>query len=403
MKKVDSGKNNNKIWNFVDKHTDIIYFSLIVIIAIIIRIIILKQSSGDYDLFLKPWFEELKDSGGLPGLAKNIGNYSPPYMTILALLTYLPIDSLTSIKIVSIIFDFISAIAIMKIVEELLKYKEYKRKISMLLSGIYLFLPTVFLNSAHWAQCDQIYTSFILISILFLLKNDFKKGIIFWAIAFSFKLQAIFIFPLYVLMYISDHKNIKFSYFLLIPVVVFLLSIPKVIYSHDLLVGFNTYFGQANSYSEYASLNFPNFYSIFLKTNVNSNLISNPNQDFNSVGILITFFILITIAFFVYTKKIKFDKKAIIDFGLFSVLITTFFLPQMHERYLFVGDALGILYLVYNKEKYYIPITIELISLYGYMSFLFSLTPINISTMGIVFLIIIIIYTKNMINNYFKY
>ena len=403
MKKVDSGKINNKIWNFVDKHTDIIYFSLIVIIAIIIRIIILKQSSGDYDLFLKPWFEELKDSGGLPGLAKNIGNYSPPYMTILALLTYLPIDSLTSIKIVSIIFDFISAIAIMKIVEELLKDKEYKRKISMLLSGIYLFLPTVFLNSAHWAQCDQIYTSFILISILFLLKNDFKKGIIFWAIAFSFKLQAIFIFPLYVLMYISDHKNIKFSYFLLIPVVVFLLSIPKVIYSHDLLVGFNTYFGQANSYSEYASLNFPNFYSIFLKTNVNSNLISNPNQDFNSVGILITFFILITIAFFVYTKKIKFDKKAVIDFGLFSVLITTFFLPQMHERYLFVGDALGILYLVYNKEKYYIPITIELISLYGYMSFLFSLTPINISTMGIVFLIIIIIYTKNMINNYFKY
>ena len=403
MKKKESGKNNNVIWNFVDKHTDIIYFSLIVIIAIIIRIIILKQSSGDYDLFLKPWFEELKDSGGLPGLAKNIGNYSPPYMTILALLTYLPIDSLTSIKIVSIIFDFISAIAIMKIVEELLKDKEYKRKISMLLSGIYLFLPTVFLNSAHWAQCDQIYTSFILISILFLLKNDFKKGIIFWAIAFSFKLQAIFIFPLYVLMYISDHKNIKFSYFLLIPVVVFLLSIPKVIYSHDLLVGFNTYFGQANSYSEYASLNFPNFYSIFLKTNVNSNLISNPNQDFNSVGILITFFILITIAFFVYTKKIKFDKKAVIDFGLFSVLITTFFLPQMHERYLFVGDALGILYLVYNKEKYYIPITIELISLYGYMSFLFSLTPINISTMGIVFLIIIIIYTKNMINNYFKY
>ena len=403
MKKKESEKNNNVIWNFVDKHTDIIYFSLIVIIAIIIRIIILKQSSGDYDLFLKPWFEELKDSGGLPGLAKNIGNYSPPYMTILALLTYLPIDSLTSIKIVSIIFDFISAIAIMKIVEELLKDKEYKRKISMLLSGIYLFLPTVFLNSAHWAQCDQIYTSFILISILFLLKNDFKKGIIFWAIAFSFKLQAIFIFPLYVLMYISDHKNIKFSYFLLIPVVVFALSIPKVIYSHDLLVGFNTYFGQANSYSEYASLNFPNFYSIFLKTNVNSNLISNPNQDFNSVGILITFFILITIAFFVYTKKIKFDKKAVIDFGLFSVLITTFFLPQMHERYLFVGDALGILYLVYNKEKYYIPITIELISLYGYMSFLFSLTPINISTMGIVFLIIIIIYTKNMINNYFKY
>ncbi len=396
-------KNNEKnfIWDFIDKHTDFVYLLIVLLFAFIVRIILLKYVSGDYRLFLRPWFNELKSGGGLAALAKDIGNYTPPYMTIMALLTYIPLSPLITIKLVSFAFDIVSAIVIKKIVVELLKDKEYKDKIGLLIAGIYLFIPTVILNSSYWAQSDQIYTSFILLSILYLLKNDFKKGIFFWAIAFSFKLQAIFIFPLYVLMYISDRK-IKFSYFLIIPVVIFVLSIPKVIMSHDLFAGFSVYFNQANTYNEYATLNFPNFYSIFL-SNGNSNLINMPNEDFGLIGIIIMMFILVTLAYFVYVKKIKFDKNAIIEFSLFSILITTFFLPHMHERYLFMGDVLGIIYLIINKKKYYIPLGIEMISLYGYMHLLFSGFAIDISIMSILFLVILTIYSKDMIQKYFSY
>jgi hypothetical protein len=201
-------------------------------------------------------------------------------------------------------------------------------------------------------------------------------------------------------MYISERK-IKLRYFLYIPVVIFVFSIPKVLFSHDLLAGFRVYFDQAGTYSQYITLNFPNIYSIFLKGN-NSNLIDTPFKELGSIGIIATFVILIILAYLVYLKKVKFDKNAIIEFGLLSLLITTFFLPQMHERYLFVGDVLALLYLVINIKKYYVPIMVEFISLNGYMYLLFSGFAINFSTLSIAFLVLVILYTKDMYIKYLK-
>ena len=398
----EKNKKNSKFWNFIDNNINLIYFLIIIIFAIFIRYLLLKYTSGDYNIFLKPWFDELKSYGGLPALSRDIGNYTPIYMTLLALLTYLPIDSLLSIKMLSITFDIVGAFAVKNIVLELLKDKEYKDKIALLSGGVYLFLPTVFLNSAYWGQCDQIYTSFILLSILYLLRKNFKKAIIFWAIALSFKFQAILIFPLYVLMYIADRK-IKLRYFLLIPIIVFAFSIPKIIFSHDLLCGFKVYLEQSGTYSQYLTLNFPNFYSIFWYGNNydNPNLVNSPINEIGPIGIIFTLFVFATIAYFVYVKKIKFDNRAIIEFGLLSVLITTFFLPQMHERYLFMGDVLGIIYLVLNKNKFYVPIIIEILSLNGYMYLLFGGRALSLSTLGILFFVMLIVYSKDIIKKYF--
>ena len=401
MKKKENNK--NIVWDFIDSHTNLVYIIIITVFALIARYLLIEYASGDYEMFLKPWFNELKSFGGLGGLAYDIGNYTPGYMTILALLTYLPIKSVISIKIVSIIFDIIGAVAVKKIVEELLHDKKYKDKIALLMYAVCLFLPTVLLNSAYWAQSDSIYTSFVLISILYLVKKNFKKAIIFWSIALAFKFQAIFIFPLYVLIYIADHKNIKFRYLLYIPLIIFMFSIPKVIYSGDLLAGFKVYVNQAGTYDQYITLNFPNIYSIFLKGSEasNPNLINTPFKELSTIGIIATFAILATFAYFVYNKKIKFDKNAIIEFGLLSILITTFFLPQMHERYLFMGDIIALLYLVVNRKNYFVPLMIEFISLNGYMYLLFGGFAINFSTLSIAFLVLIVFYVREIIKKYF--
>ena len=292
---------NNIIWDFVDKHHNFIFFILISVLAIVARGYLLKYNSGDYDLFLGPWSTQLKEYGGLGGLAYNIGNYTPIYMTILAILTYLPVSSLFSIKVVSIIFDFIGAIAAKKIVERLLPDNKNVDKISLLVYGLYLFLPTVLLNGAYWAQCDGIYTAFVLISILYLMKKNYKLSILFWSIALAFKFQAIFIFPLYVLMYIAERK-IKFKYILIVPLTIFVFSLPKVLYTGDLLVGFRVYVNQAGTYSQYITLNFPNIYGIFFGGG-NSNLIDMPFDNLNTIGMIVTFVILIALAYLVYMKK----------------------------------------------------------------------------------------------------
>ena len=42
------------------------------------------------------------------------------------------------------------------------------------------------------------------------------------------------------------------------PLIVFIFSIPKMIYTGDLLVGFRVYFNQAGTYNQFITLNFPN-------------------------------------------------------------------------------------------------------------------------------------------------
>ncbi len=388
------------IWSFVEEHHNFIFFAIVTVLALVARLLMIKYNSGDYDLFLKPWFTSLKVYGGLGGLAYDIGNYTPIYMTILALLTYLPIDSLVSIKIVSIIFDFVGAFALKKIADEFLKGKKNSHNYSLLIYALYLFLPTVLLNSSYWSQSDGIYTAFVLLSILFLIRKSYIKAILFWSIALSFKFQAIFILPLYILMYISERK-IKLRYFLITPATIFFLSIPKIIFTRDLLVGFRVYFNQAGTYSQYITLNFPNIYGIFFG-NTDNHLIDTPFPELKTIGIIATMLIFIILAYFVYTKKVKFDKTAIIEFGLLSVLVATFFLPLMHERYLFIGDVLALLYIIINAKKYYVPIVIQFISLSGYMYLLFSGFSINFSTLSIVFLGFMAIFTRDICSKYFK-
>ncbi len=390
-----------KVWKFIDNHTYLMFFIIITILALAVRYMLLKYPSGDYDMFLKPWFEELKAYGGLQALARDVGNYSPIYMTILAILTYFPVDSVISIKIVSIIFELIGGFFLIKIVRELFKDKKNKELIAVIAYGVYLFLPTVFLNSAYWAQSDAIYTSFVLISLYYLLKKNFLKGLIFWSIAFAFKFQAIFIFPLYILMYFTD-RDIKFRYILTVPITVFLLSLPKVIFTGDFLFGFKFYVNQFGTYDNYLTLNLPNIYSIYFKNEGYSNLIETPLKELGTIGLLFTIALFVIIALVVMKKKIKFEKETIIDFALWSILICTFFLPQMHERYLFMGDVIGIIYLLKNRKRFYIPLAIELISLNGYMYLLFSGFAINLSFLSIFFFVILLIYTKDMYIKYFK-
>ena len=388
-------KLEKNIWEFIEKYKFIIFLVIITILSLVLRGTLYNYSYGDYDVFLKPWFNELKENGGLKALGLGIGNYNAPYMTILALLTYLPVDSLISIKTVSVIFDYICAVVGLLISLHLFKDN---KKMALLVYSCILFLPTVFLNSACWGQADSIYTAFILISILCLFKEKYTSAFIFLGIAFSFKLQAIFVLPLYILMYLSERK-FSILKFLWVIVAFIVMCLPSIIFGNSLANCINVYIGQTTTYSQYITLNFPNFYGIFWG-NPGEHLINVTNELLPKIGIICTLFIFIILAYLVIDKKVKFDARAIIEFALWSVLISTFFLPSMHERYLFVGDVLALLYLIYNKDKYYLAIGIELISLYGYLYILFSGFALNMNIVSIFYLVLFVLYSKDMYKKY---
>ncbi len=261
-------------------------------------------------------------------------------------------------------------------------------------------LPTVFLNSAHWGQADSIYTTFILISLYYLLKKKYLPSFIFLGISFAFKLQFIFILPLYILVYLSERK-FSILYFFIIPLMNFILCIPAMLFGRSIESCMSIYFNQVGEYSDNICMNFPNFWCFFgIEKYEKINMLYLNNNNYGIIGIVIALLIFIILAGTVYFKKIKFDNKMIIEFGLLSIMISTFFLPRMHDRYLYVADVLSIVYLLYNKKRRYIPIGISLISLYCYINFLCYTVVFPIKYMGIIYTIIIFMFFKDIYLNY---
>jgi Gpi18-like mannosyltransferase len=295
----------------------------------------------------------------------------------------------------------------------MLVYKFFQEKKEKMLYStiaymIVLFLPTVILNSSLWAQSDSIYTAFILFSLVFLIDKKYIESFILLGISFAFKLQFVFILPLYLLIYLSRYKKedrIPFYYLFIIPLTNFILCLPAILFGKDIIACLNIYFKQTTSYSKYISLNFPGLYSLIFSSS--EPLIQSPGKIVIIVAVAITAILFGMIAFIVIIKKIKFDKYRILEFGLWSVLIATFFLPCMHERYIYVADILSVLYFLVNRDikKSYLPIGVNFISSCVYMNALSMSTDhndINIKFLAVIYFIIIIKFSYSILKPIFK-
>lgn len=377
-------KLEKKILSWIEKNIDILIVISIILIALVVRYFLLPYESKDYLNFLQPWFYEMKDAGGLNGLANYPGDYNAPYMVIMALLTYLKVDPLISIKLVSIFFDFLLAFIIGKFVYDIRDDKN-KSLSAILAFGITLFLPTVLLNGAFWGQCDVIYTTFLVLAFYFLYKENMLLSFISLGISFAFKLQFIFVLPVYIILYFRK-KSFSILYFLIIPLVDIILCLPAIIAGKPLLECLLVYFNQLSSYSK-LNLNFPNLYS----------LITGDVYYLSKLGIFFLIVIFAFLLFYIIKKKIIFNTENTLLLTILSILLCTFFLPHMHERYLFAADIFSLLYsLIYNRN-YLVTILISFISVVSYAMFLFSSYLIPSYLLAFIFLFLILYLIKDFI------
>lgn len=355
---------------------------IVIIISLIIRVSYLFVMSGDYINFLKPWVEQIKELNGFYSLRENIGNYNIPYMIILTIISYFKCAPLVPIKIVSIIFDFVCAIASYKII-----YKITEDKEKACLSGALItLLPTVIINGSMWGQCDSIYCAFVLFSIYFLLDKKYITSFIMLGIAFAFKIQTLFILPLFVLLLFRE-KKIKWYYFLFIPLVNFVLCLPAIIGGRKVLDVLTIYFNQMEYYEKLV-MNFPNIYVILEKFKFTINY----SNIITLLGIGSTLIIFFAVWVLVIIKKVDFNFEKTIAIGIWSIMIATFFLPRMHDRYMFVADILSIIWFVIYKKKAIVPVAVNTVSLITYLSYL-MIGPIDYTILACVYAIVIVYFT----------
>ena len=383
MEKIS--KVEKKFINWIENHIDCLIIIGIVLFSLILRYFMLSYQSEDFKNFLSPWFYELKEAGGLSGLGNYPGDYNAPYMTILALLTYLKINPLISIKIISIIFDYILAFLVGKFVYDIRSKDNNRKMLSILAFGITLFLPTVVMNGSLWAQCDVIYTTFLVLAFYFLYKDKTLFSFISLGLAFAFKLQFIFILPVYIILYFRK-KNFSILYFLIIPLVNFILCLPVIIAGKPISECLLVYFNQTSTYKS-LNLNFPNLYS----------LINGNEQYLSKIGILTLIIIFAFLLFYIIKKKVNFNMEKILLLGVLSIVLCTYFLPYMHESYLFATDIFSLLYCVLYKRNYLVAILISFISIASYCMFLFNSYLVPSYLISMIFFGVVIFLFKDFI------
>jgi len=351
--------------------------SVIIWLAIIVRIPGLPFMSGDYSAFVSRWFDTIKSNGGFIALKNSMGDYTQPYLYLLTIGTYTNINKLFYVKMLSFVFEIITAFYIMKIVT--MKYKS--ERFVYLSFGLILFLPTVIFNGSVWAQCDIIFTSFVIGCIYYILREKPITSMIFYGIALSFKLQAIFLFPIFGILIFKN--RIKIYHLILIPLSYLVLGVPSLIVGRPLKDILLTYVNQSSEYKN-LTYNAPSIYQW-----LPSKLLSDTTLV-GYIGILITFAVVITIIYVSvrYIKVIKYEN--IIELALLLVVIVPFLLPRMHERYFFMADIISLLYAFCFPKKFYIAIIIPLISFLCYLPFLYNTSTNSIIDLSIVLFIIII-------------
>ena len=356
---------------------------IISFIALILRILWFFAESGDYIYFLKPWIESIRELGGFKALAYNIGDYNVPYVFILTIISYFKCEPLIPIKIVTVLFDFVLAIYGYKIIKKITNNTLY----SIIGYSTLLFLPTVLINGAMWGQCDSIYSAFIFISLYYLLDKKYTKSFIFFGISFAFKLQSVFILPLYVLLYFRE-KDIKLYHFILIPIINIMMCLPAIIMGRSIQDVLMIYVNQTGTYTNLV-MNFANIYSLIDGTEIGFFY----NELISKIGIVITMLIYFLVWLYVLVKKVRFNNEKVITIGLWSIIIATFFLPRMHERYMFLADVLSVLWFIIYQKKGYMVFVVNIVSILSYFRFLFDFKFINLGYVSIIYFIFIIVYT----------
>lgn len=367
------GKIEAKIIDFIQKHVLIIGFAAVSVIALMLRRSFLDVTSGDWLCFLNPWIGQLNQYSGLNGIGHEIGEYNVLYTLFLNIIAKTPSNDLYEVKALSILFDYICALLIIRLA---FGKKDFISPKSLIVFTIAMMSPISFLDSAYWAQCDGIYTAVILICLYCLVSEKYLGTMIAFGFAIALKLQAVFFLPVLVIYYFAT-KKMSAKYILAAPVVYFLTILPAIIAGRDFMETLKIYTKQTKLYSS-LTMNCPNIYYI----------LSGDFEMFKKMGMLLTMTILgIAACYFIYHKITS--RNAYILLAFWCSMVCVYFLTNMHERYSYMACIFGIVYAAVNKKGWWIALGVNLVSLLSWTPYLFNITVVRFEYLSIVNLILL--------------
>ena len=360
----------------IDKHRRLLFLVIAAVIGLLIRWAGRDFVSLDMRDALLPWFDQIKAAGGLSALSGQVGDYGLFYQTLISLMTYVDIPAIYQYKLLSVVFD--AALAVMAA----LLYKDLKlngwsgkdqvavlsreaRELlltrTVLVGAVVWLLPTVMLNSAYWGQCDSMYSFFCLATLYWLRKDKFIWAFVFLGLAFSCKLQTVFIVP-FIAVYYLITKRFSVAYILISLAVMWLMGVAAFAYGRSLLAPLQIYYGQSSHY-QLLYLSFPSFWV----------LLGDDYWGFRWYAIFFTLCVVVA-GMYACLNHRRFVNSNVNYCGVAAWFIWSMvlFLPCMHDRYAYLLDIMLVLLACFDRRFLKYAAVAVLTSLYFYGCFLFE-------------------------------
>jgi len=323
-------------------------FKLSLIGILFIRIILLFQPSFKIDMNdWQAWSARLLEVGPFNFYSANFfADYFPFFYLSLFILAKIfaltfgnaAIFSITFeiyIKVISNIFDILTAFIIFKIINL------HSKKWALLGSILYMLNPSVIFNSSVWGQIDAIPT-FLLVFSLYQLeeKKNVAKSLSASMLSFLIKPLNIALFPLMLFRIINNFSIQKIFKSLAISLIIFfVVTIP--FFPNNPIFGPFKHLLSSLSIYPYTSINAYNFWALFGWWQQDSSVVF--NLSYHLWGYIL--FLLIVLIIFIPIVRKK--SKAFIqsDYLIYTILSFAFFLflTRIHERHLFPVFALLII------------------------------------------------------------
>ena len=330
-------KIEKRFLDFVEKKYYIIFVAFGLLLSLLVRFLAFGFVSSDMEGYLLGWFGQIEQLGRIKALKVQVGNYSVLYQTLIAIMTYIPINPLYQFKILSVIFDYSLAFVSALIVYDLCG----KKKIAATFAGFaVLFWPSVFVNSAVWGQCDSIYVSFGLWALYAFSKKKYLPAFILYGVACSFKLQAVFLLPFLLFAYVKK-KEFSLLYFLVPPITMEILAIPAMIMGRGWKAAFSVYYYQTQS-CDRMYFGYYGFWSLFTVQNdgqMSHDMIANLKVP--AVILAVATLAALMAAFIVSKSELDAVNSLLLSFLMVYTCVV--FLPGMHERYGFFYEIAAII------------------------------------------------------------
>jgi Gpi18-like mannosyltransferase/putative flippase GtrA len=330
--------------------------AMLLAVAVAVRWSQWGLESADFTNYVHPWFQTL-DREGARAFGREFSDYAPAYLYFVWLATLVPLQDLASIKGISLAFDVLLAAA----GGALLAGMGLPLKRAAVGAAILFSAPTVVLNGAAWAQCDSIYTSFIVAGLASLVWRRGWLAALCFGAALAFKGQAAFVLP--GLLALTLRGRFEWRMWWLLPVPYTGSIVLPALMGRPLPDLLSIYLNQAGQYTG-LTLNAPTLYA----------WLPFEHASLGRLGIVSAAMVVAlgTAAVVRWAPlKSKMDEVAVVAL---SAVAVPFLLPRMHDRYFFVADVLTIVIAVASPRRWWLALLVNAASLACYGPFLYGRT-----------------------------